>query len=66
MNPARILGIDRGTLRSGADADITLIDPKLEWTIDPRQFRSKSRNSPFAGMKVHGRAQTVIVSGVVR
>ncbi|MBI3409841.1 MAG: dihydroorotase [Planctomycetes bacterium] len=66
VNPARILGIDRGTLRPGADADITIIDPKTEWTIDPKRFHSKSRNSPFAGMKVRGRAQTVIVGGVVR
>src|SRR6516165_1271216 len=48
-NPARILGIDRGTLKPGAVADLTIIDPKSEWTIDPRRFRSKSRNSHFAG-----------------
>src|SRR6266852_2356198 len=48
-HPARILGIDRGTLRPGADADVTVIDPTAEWTIDPKQFQSKSRNCPFAG-----------------
>ncbi len=66
VNPARVLGIDRGTLRPGADADVTIIDPAVEWAIDPGQFRSKSRNCPFAGWKVRGRAQTVIVSGEVK
>src|SRR5262249_14467618 len=66
VKPARVLGIDRGTLRPGADADVTIIDPNVEWTIDPARFRSKSRNSPFAGWKVCGRAWAVIVGGVVR
>jgi dihydroorotase len=65
-NPARVLGIERGTLRPGAVADVTIIDPSVEWTIDPRKFRSKSRNCPFGGWKVRGRAQAVIVSGAVR
>src|SRR5262249_27774780 len=66
INPARVLGIDRGTLRPGADADVTLIDPAVEWTIDPGRFRSKSRNCPFAGWKVRGRAHAVIVGGQVK
>ena len=66
VHPARILGIDRGTFRSGAIADVTIIDPSIEWTIDPSQFRSKSRNSPFAGWKVRGRAFATIVRGQVR
>ena len=60
-NPAQLLGIPKGTLRAGADADVTIIDPDLAWTIDPAQFRSKSRNTPFGGWKVRGRAHTVIV-----
>jgi dihydroorotase len=65
-NPARILGIGLGTLKLGADADVTIIDPTVEWTIEPNRFRSKSRNCPFAGWTVRGRAHAVIVSGEVR
>jgi dihydroorotase len=64
--PARVLGIDRGTLRSGAIADVTVIHPAVEWTIDPGQFQSKSRNSPFAGWKVHGRTHAVVLAGEVK
>jgi dihydroorotase len=64
--PAQILGIDRGTLKPGVDADVTIIDPTLEWTIDAAKFVSKSRNTPFAGLKVRGRAHTVIVSGEIK
>ena len=66
VNPARVLGIDRGTLREGSVADVTVIDPGAEWTIDPAQFRSRSRNSPFAGWKVRGRACAVLVGGVLK
>jgi dihydroorotase len=66
VNPARILGIDRGTLRAGAVADVTIIDPAAEWSIEPSKFKSKSRNSPFAGWKVRGRAHRVIVDGQVK
>ena len=66
VNPAQLLGIPKGTLQPGADADVTLIDPDSRWTIDPAQFRSKSRNCPFAGWEVRGRAHTVIVGGEVR
>jgi dihydroorotase len=66
INPARILGIDKGTLRIGADADVTIIDPELEWTVDPEFFYSKSVNTPFAGWKLRGRAETVIVGGRIK
>jgi dihydroorotase len=65
--PARVLGwTDRGTLTPGVAADVTIIDPNVEWTIDPLQFRSKSRNTPFAGWTVRGRAVCVLVDGEVR
>jgi len=63
--PARVLGLPYGTLAPGADADITLIDLKKEWTIDPRDFKSKGRNTPFAGRKVRGKAVVTIVGGEV-
>jgi dihydroorotase len=66
INPARVLDIDRGTLKPGARADVTVINPTVEWTIDPARFRSKSRNSPYAGWKVRGRAEVVIVGGAVK
>jgi dihydroorotase len=65
INPARVLGIDRGTLRPESVADVTVIDPAAEWTIDPARFRSKSRNCPFADWKVRGRADAVIVGGTL-
>jgi dihydroorotase len=64
--PAQLLGIDKGTLRPGADGDVTIIDPEARWTIDPAAFRSKSRNTPYGGWDVRGRAHTVIVGGEVR
>lgn len=64
--PAELLGIAKGTLKPGADADVTIIDPDARWTIDPSKFLSKSRNTPFSGWEVRGRAHTVIVAGEVR
>lgn len=66
INPARILGIDKGTLRAGADADVTIIDPQLRWQVDPARFRSKSSNTPFGGRWLTGRAVTVVVGGRVK
>jgi dihydroorotase len=65
-NPARILSIPGGTLRPGTDADVTVIHPSVEWTIQPEKFRSRSRNCPFAGWHVHGRAEMVLVAGEIR
>jgi len=66
QRPAEVLGLSKGTLRQGADADVTLIDPEREWTIDTKEFRSKSRNCPFDGWKVKGKAVTTIVGGEVK
>jgi dihydroorotase len=64
--PARVLGINRGTLGNGATADVTVIDPHAEWTIDSAKFKSKSRNCPFNGWKVRSRAEVVIVGGDIK
>jgi len=67
VEPAKLLNIpDKGTLRPGADADVTIIDPDSPWTVDPLAFHSKSRNTPYGGWKVRARAHTVIVAGEVR
>jgi dihydroorotase len=66
MLPARILGINRGTLRPGAVADITLIDPERSWQVDINTFRSKSVNSPFHGWTLRGRAVATIVGGRIK
>ncbi|HLF92422.1 MAG TPA: dihydroorotase [Planctomycetota bacterium] len=64
--PARILGLKgKGVLEAGADADLTLIDPKAAWTVDPASFKSKGRCTPYDGMKLTGRAAHVIVGGRV-
>ena len=65
--PAGILGLEgRGTLAAGVEADVTVIDPEVRWTIAPDQFRSKSRNTPLAGRSMRGRAKLVIVGGEIR
>jgi dihydroorotase len=65
-NPARILGVNKGTLAIGADADITIIDPDARWKVNPAEFRSKSTNSPFIDWELTGRADIVIVGGRVK
>lgn len=63
LGPARILGLNKGTLQSGRDADVTLIDPAREWTIDSSRFQSKGRNCPWNGEAVTGKAAITIVGG---
>jgi dihydroorotase len=63
VNPARLLQIEAGTLSAGRAADIILIDPELEWTVDAAAFQSMSRNTPFDGWKLKGRAVRTIVGG---
>ena len=66
INPARVLNLPKGTLQSGADADVVIIDPQVPWSIDPMKFCSNSHNTPFGDCDVRGRAHTVIVGGKVR
>lgn len=63
--PAEILGLPLGRLSVQSPADITVFDPSEEWTVDPELFQSKSRNTPFAGWRLRGRAVTTIVAGRV-
>jgi dihydroorotase len=63
VEPAKLLQIDAGTLSLGANADVTLIDPELEWTVRAAEFKSASRNTPFDGWKLKGRAVRTIVEG---
>jgi dihydroorotase len=61
--PARILGVPGGRLAPGDPADITLVDPKEAWTVEPDNFFSKGRNSPFRGWRLTGRVRATIVGG---
>lgn len=66
-NPAKVLGIDdkKGYIEVGKTADITIFDPECEYVIDPGEFASKGKNTPFGGRKVRGRVRTTIVNGQV-
>lgn len=61
--PARAFSLPGGTLSPGSAADVTVFDPAEEWVVDPSGFQSKSRNSPFAGWRLTGRAKLTIVGG---
>ena len=61
--PAQLLGVTGGNLRVGQPADITLINPELEWTIDVERMHSKSQNTPFAGWNVRGKAVGTLIAG---
>ncbi|MDR3234209.1 MAG: dihydroorotase [Planctomycetaceae bacterium] len=64
VNPARILDIPKGTLQPGADADVTIIDPNHCWTVATGNLHSKSKNSPFLGWELFGKAEAVFLGGV--
>jgi dihydroorotase len=63
VNPARLLGLDSGTLAPGAPGDVTVLDPDLEWRVDKDASLSLSRNTPFHGWELKGRAVRTVVEG---
>jgi dihydroorotase len=63
--PARIFHLPGGSLRRGSIADVTVFDPTAKWTVDPAGFRSKGRNTPYAGMELTGRVRATVVGGRV-
>ena len=64
--PARILGLEGGALKEGAVADLMLADLSEKYVIDPAEFRSKGKNTPFKGQEVYGRVKATIVDGAVK
>jgi dihydroorotase len=66
VGPAKTLGLKKGTLAVGCDADVTVIDPGMDWTVDVANFRSRSRNCPYGGWSLKGRATHTIVRGAVK
>jgi dihydroorotase len=63
--PAGVLGLKKGTLEPGADADITVLEIDRPITVDPAEFRSRSANSPFLGWKLRGAPVVTLVGGRV-
>ncbi len=63
--PARVFKLPGGTLRRGSVADVSVFDPASEWVVEPSQFRSKGRNTPYAGQTLKGRARCTVVGGRV-
>ncbi len=64
-NPAKVLGLEKGTVAEGSHADLTIFDPECEWVIDPKEFLSKGKNTPFGGKKVTGKVKATIVDGEI-
>ncbi len=64
-NPARILGLPQGRLEPGTPGDVVLFDPDEEWVVDPSQFASKGRNTPFGGFRLKGRVHATVAGGKI-
>ena len=65
VNPARILGINAGTLSVGAPADLALIDLDEQWTVDVNRLHGKSKNTPFKGKTLTGKVKTTVLNGKI-
>ena len=66
VNPSKILGLNKGNLKVGNAADITIFDPEKEWTVDITKLHSKSKNSPYDGFVLCGKPEYVIVGGDIK
>ena len=64
-HPAGILGLNKGVIEEGAPADLVIFDPRREWTVDPADFRSKGKNTPFTGQTLSGKVTATIVDGEI-
>lgn len=64
-HPARILGLNKGVIEEGAPADLVIFDPHREWTVDPENFRSKGKNTPFTGQTLSGKVTATIADGEI-
>ena len=65
VNPAKILGINAGTLAVGAAADIALVDLDEEWVVDTQKLHGKSKNTPFKGRRLYGKVKKTILDGKI-
>jgi len=63
--PAAILGLDKGRIGPGDEADIVIFDPEEEWVVNPARFYSRGKTSPFEGMRLKGRVKYTICRGRV-
>lgn len=63
--PARVMGLAEGTLSVGSSADVVVFDPDAEWTVDPKEFYTRSKMTPYEGMKLKGKAVMTVVNGKV-
>jgi dihydroorotase len=63
IGAANVFSIPRGTLKKGAIADVTIFDPSHQWTVDPSQFKSKSRNTPYNGWQLQGAVVATFIAG---
>ena len=64
-NPAKILGLNKGLLKNGYDADIVIVDSDEQWTVDAQNFYSKGRATPFQGKTLTGAVKSLIINGKV-
>ena len=63
--PARVLGLEAGTLAPGAPADLAVVDLEREWTVDPARFHSKGKNTPFTGRALRGAVVATVCRGAL-